>query len=584
MTDKEAITVCNGREKGEEGDSSKRKHSSSDDEMSDKCENLHKMAKPSAKENCNEKNMSGPADTGSDHESLDSDSEMEEEEETEISSYQQQNKKNKQTKRRGPHPRTPENRRCEFPVVMKDEGSLESPATLTGMGIKLRTKTLENQFGPLYTITQTRNDSFLIGCRNKDQQSKVAKCKSLTGGIPVSCRIPTPWTEGVVYGISPTEKVTINDIEVVINNTQVKGLARFASNIITRTGQESHVLKIRFNLEQLPKEVVIHKTILPVYTYVAHVPRCTICNKLGHTKSKCKKKILVCSLCGSKDHSKDSCTNTKHCINCGGNHSASYQKCPKLLILKKANQIRSETYMSKAEAIRQAKELKDTPTNDFDLNSEEMPALPTSSFLKSPLVTDLKITYASVSKSKPVKTRKGSDTEKVITKENPGSQQIVSSKPRQENTQSINLTNSCNSSTNANELKSIRDSIVQLQELQKTMLERLEQDRIERSQLSDKIADACIQTLQAQDSNQKSKKQMFIEEVLKCFHKNKNSPGGKGLLTDLATIYDNCDKDSGEQGIIKISQEAITLSTICSNPCLSNDALISLTQGLTNNV
>ena len=207
MTDEGVIVACAGREEGEEGERAKRKKSfSSDDENYDLDKSQPKVAKPSIAIENNEGTISGAADMEPQDVVSDSDSEMEEEEVQENNPNTQSKKSTKQTKKRGPHPRTPENRRCEFPVIMKDEAKPDSPITLTGMGIKLRTKSLENQFGPLATITQTRNDSFLIGCTSKIQQAKVAKCKNLVGGIPISCRIPTPWTEGVVYGISPSEK------------------------------------------------------------------------------------------------------------------------------------------------------------------------------------------------------------------------------------------------------------------------------------------------------------------------------------------------------------------------------------------
>ena len=93
-----------------------------------------------------------------------------------------------------------------FPVIVRDLGG--GPATLKGMGIKTRTKTIENQFGLLQTITLNQHDSFIIGCYNFVQQQKVKNAKSIAR-IPVECRIPTPWMEGVVYGISGIGKLKI---------------------------------------------------------------------------------------------------------------------------------------------------------------------------------------------------------------------------------------------------------------------------------------------------------------------------------------------------------------------------------------
>ena len=477
------------------------------------------------------------------------------------------------SKQRGIDP--PERRRCEFPVIVTDNGDEKAPCSLSGMGIKLRTKTFESQFGALHTITQTKHNTFIIGCYNQNQQQKVANSKTIAG-IPVTSRIPTPWTEGVVYGIAPSEKVCPDDIEVVINNTPVKGLVRFSSNIITRNQKETNVLKVRFNLEKLPTEVIIHKTICKVHVFVGHVPRCTTCNRLGHTKMKCRNKVKVCSSCGSKDHGSDDCTNTKSCINCGGDHSASYQKCPSLLLLKNANRIRSENYMSKAEAVRKAKaagddgvSLANTHNKQFD-SSVDMPPLPTSDFLKSSITS-----YAAVTAPK---TRSGSDLSTNKPKESANNLPVIHSK-KLVSTAPNNGKQSVNTNQN-DDMRSIKDSINELANMQKTLLDRLDQDRLERSHLSDKIAHACIRSIDAEDSSLKPRKQIFIEDILKAVHKNKNATEGSALVKDLCNIFDCIDVDDQP---CHFSNELITLSTICTNPCLPNETLKIMTREVTNN-
>ena len=400
----------------------------------------------------------------------------------------------------------------------------------------------------------------------------------MIAGVPVTSQIPTPWTEGVVYNIAPSENIQPNDIEVIINNTPVKGLVRFSSNIITRNKKETNVLKIRFNLEKLPNEVIIHKTICKVHVFAGHVPRCTICNRLGHTKMKCRNKVKVCAACGSADHVSNDCTNTKSCINCGGDHSASYQKCPSLLLLKNANKIRSENYMSKAEAIRKAKAAEDDDNSlsnisnnqQFD-SSVDMPPLPTSDFLKSSIKT-----YASVSAPK---TKSGSDSPAGNTKES-AKKLYINSNQKPVSTAPNNGKQSANANQNE-DMSSIKESIKELANMQKTLLDRLDQDRLERSQLSDKIAHACIKSIDAEDSDSKPRKQIFIEDILKAFHKNKNSTEGSALVKDLSNILDCI--DGGDQPFVHFSNELITLSTICTNPCLPNETLKIMTRELTNN-
>jgi len=83
------------------------------------------------------------------------------------------------------------------------------------------------------------------------------------------------------------------------------------------------------NGEAPPAEVKLgwqHRQLRP---YVPEPRRCFNCQKFSHVSKYCRKQQPVCPVC-SEGHKYEDCPNKDHrkCANCGGNHSASYKKCP----------------------------------------------------------------------------------------------------------------------------------------------------------------------------------------------------------------------------------------------------------------
>ena len=172
-------------------------------------------------------------------------------------------------------------KREDFPVIITDTG--KGPATLNGLGLKLRTLTIERQFGPVQSIQTTKNGSVIIGCTSVKQQNNIAKSKQLAN-IPITAKIPVPWTEGVVKGIDIDDSINPNDITVIIDNKKIQGKVISVSRLNLKDGEKSRALKIRFSLEILPSQVIIHRNIVRIEPFVAPTIRCTHCNKFGHCK------------------------------------------------------------------------------------------------------------------------------------------------------------------------------------------------------------------------------------------------------------------------------------------------------------
>ena len=73
--------------------------------------------------------------------------------------------------------------------------------------------------------------------------------------------------------------------------------------------------------------------------------------------------VPVCPRCGNRGHTPGVCPNKLCCLNCGGPHSAAYQKvsaaCPQQRLRLIANRIRSGTFIPYSEALKQAHVVED---------------------------------------------------------------------------------------------------------------------------------------------------------------------------------------------------------------------------------
>ena len=251
-------------------------------------------------------------------------------------------------------------RRAEFPVVVRDVRG--GSATLQGLGPSKREKALTNHIGPFqWTMGFRREGQFMVACRDKHQQTKLANTTSLLLGpgvkIYIECSIPSPHTEGVIKGIPLDESISKEDIKVLVNGNEMSNLVSDVQRLKRRDGQLSKALRLKFATENLPEEVIICRSLYHVTAYVANPIRCSKCNSFGHHRSVCKEEEQTCPRCGSTGHDARSCNGLKYCKNCKvEGHSAAYSGCPFYKQLKKANQIRATTWMPHHEAFKRASE------------------------------------------------------------------------------------------------------------------------------------------------------------------------------------------------------------------------------------
>ena len=263
-------------------------------------------------------------------------------------------------------------RRAEFPVVVRDVRG--GSATLQGLGPSRREKALTNHIGPFqWTMGFRRAGQFMVACKDKHQQTKLANTTSLLLGpgvkMFIECSIPSPHTEGVIKGIPLDDDIPKQDIIVLVDGKEIGNLVTDVQRLKRRDGQLSKALRLKFASETLPEEVIICKSLYRVSAYVANPIRCSRCSSFGHHWKTCVEKEQTCPRCGCTGHDAKSCSGLKYCKNCKvEGHSAAYSGCPYYKQLKKANQIRATTWMPHQEAFKRAGALNTSQDNETSEN------------------------------------------------------------------------------------------------------------------------------------------------------------------------------------------------------------------------
>lgn len=88
----------------------------------------------------------------------------------------------------------------------------------------------------------------------------------------------------------------------------------------------SEAIRLCFKGDFLPQFVYIFGIKIKVESYVHPVTQCSRCWKMGHSRSKCSSKKIVCPKCGNNHANCES--KAYRCVNCGGGHMALSKTCP----------------------------------------------------------------------------------------------------------------------------------------------------------------------------------------------------------------------------------------------------------------
>ena len=132
----------------------------------------------------------------------------------------------------------------------------------------------------------------------------------------------------------------------------------------TRTG----LCFVTFASKTVPEKVKVGYEIVQVRPYIQKPMKCNICQKFGHTSSRCENKDKNKFTCGkcAQDHETSACNgNDFKCANCGGPHQSGSDECS---ILKKETEILAymkDKEVSYREAKRKVEGLTQKPDTSY---------------------------------------------------------------------------------------------------------------------------------------------------------------------------------------------------------------------------
>ena len=137
-------------------------------------------------------------------------------------------------------------------------------------------------------------------------------------------------------------------------NCTIRESRTFHVSFLKKDGDtiKTNTLFVTFNTPTPPKELKIGYYIVRVHLYIPNPLRCFHCQKFGHSKKFCKGPV-TCWKCGSEGHDGSECTaEITHCLNCEGDHCASFKSCPILIQEKEIQRIKTEKGLSYGDARR----------------------------------------------------------------------------------------------------------------------------------------------------------------------------------------------------------------------------------------
>ena len=200
----------------------------------------------------------------------------------------------------------------QFPVIVEDNKSGYVYLSKLIPSIKVP---FYGVVGSVKSVKRLKSGSWYVECHSQAQQEQLLATKDLAG-VSVSCYLPTPTSDGVVYGLS--DPLTLREHPDVI---------KFQITSNTNTRANSYTTRIVFAKETLPNKLFINDREYDVFPYTTPTPRCTNCQRLTHTKHACNHPTR-CSRCG-EGHPRAAChAHTPKCANCLGPHSAAFHLCP----------------------------------------------------------------------------------------------------------------------------------------------------------------------------------------------------------------------------------------------------------------
>ena len=207
-------------------------------------------------------------------------------------------------------------------LVISSEDGAPNPASLSPFKISaaLETCGVRDPLG----VNSLRSGDLLVQVRSPIEANALLKMKTFSGiAVTVQRHKTLNSSKGVVKS---HELRNCSEKEIVDN---VKGITHARRIKIRRDGNElmTNTWIMTFDTPKPPTSLKICYLELEVRPFVPNPMRCFNCQRFGHTKLSCKRK-MVCPRCGKEGHAEEGCKANPCCSNCHGEHTAFSKECP----------------------------------------------------------------------------------------------------------------------------------------------------------------------------------------------------------------------------------------------------------------
>jgi hypothetical protein len=209
-------------------------------------------------------------------------------------------------------------------------------------------KTMTGLTSAATTAKSMYSGSILVDCAKQAHSDTLLGLESFAGiPVKVSPHRSLNTCKGVVRS-KDLRTTTEQEMKSELTSQNVIDVKRLS---VRRGDQQvpTNTFFLTFAIAKPPQSIKVGYFNIPVEPFVPNPLRCFKCQQFGHHLSRCRRDA-VCAKCSERGHDDSNCTKPVCCANCKGNHTAFSKQCPKYLLEKQVQRIKSERNISFPEA------------------------------------------------------------------------------------------------------------------------------------------------------------------------------------------------------------------------------------------
>ena len=209
-------------------------------------------------------------------------------------------------------------------------------------------KGIQGLVGEPKTIKRLRSGELLI---ELDRETHSTKLLAVTVLAQVPVKVSPHRTLNTSKGVLRTPELKNTTREELLTQLKKQGVTDARMVTIKKNGEMIRVNTaiLTFNRPTPPATLKVGFERCTVQPYVPSPLRCFKCQQFGHQQDNCSK-AKVCAKCAQPDHQDTACTSAIKCVNCNGEHTAYSKNCPRWIIEKEIQRVRTERKISFPEA------------------------------------------------------------------------------------------------------------------------------------------------------------------------------------------------------------------------------------------